>query len=732
MKKRRKTERWTHHRWKLLAVGAAMFVAAGCGDDSEPDPDPEGPASSAEHTLQPAASCDDVREHLADSVVKEAIDGLYGERYGVVVDEQMGNDDTAAEPEDGGADSGESSAEPDDYTDTNVQEEGVDEPDMVKTDGTHIYAIVDGALQILESWPPEDTEVLGRVDFDANVTPFSLFLDGDRAVVLSRQNDHVRYGEPEPGVDSPNTTDDDDFEELAFDGTRVSIFDVSDEQNPELTRQFEVEGRHVDARMIDGEVFLVTNSSLRDLSYWSLMDEDDSELEDLPERDWDTPQEELEQMREKARPILEDYFHDRVDEIDPEEWLPQHRIVEEDGDVVDDGSIYECTDLYLPGVNADLGVLNISAFDIDGGAELDSTGLVARGWEVYASQRNLYVAMSSRSWWWGPWGAGDQQNESHIHKFQLLGDDDPKYMASGRIDGWILNQFSMSEYDGYLRVATTDNRWEWDDDADEAVDEGGNHMIILKRQGDELIETGSVRDLAPTEQVHSARFMGDRGFMVTFFIVDPFYTFDLSDPYDPKMLGELEIPGYSSYMHPIGDDHLLAIGQDGDDDGMMTGVHLQVFDVTDMENPERTQHHTISTGSWSSWSEAMHDHHAFTYQPETGVLAIPINIRDDDDIFNGLILFEATVDGIEEIGRIDHEDLIAKWWCEEQQDDSVDDCSYDANDAGWFHWRSRMRRSIMMTGENGEEYVYSLSDVGMKVNDVFDVDTEYASVYLRD
>ena len=127
----------------------------------------------------------------------------------------------------------------------------------------------------------------------------------------------------------------------------------------------------------------------------------------------------------------------------------------------------------------------------------------------------------------------------------------------------------------------------------------------------------------------------------------------------------------------------------------------------------------------------MHNHHAFTYQPETGVLAIPINIRDDDDNFNGLILYSVDIDdGFEEIGRIDHDDLIEKWWCEEQGED-LDSCTYDSQQAGWFHWRSRMRRSIMMTGEDGDEYVYSLSDVGMKVNDVFDVDTEFASVYLK-
>ena len=708
-----------HNAWKLIAISAAVALATGCGVDEGGGGGSGSSSSSAEHTLTPVTDCDEVRDHMAASLTEEALDGMYRPyRYGPGLE----NDAADAPAEDGASgDSGESSSEPDDFTDTNVQEEGVDEPDLVKTDGTHIYTVVDGALRVLESWPPEDTEVLGQYDFQDNVHPDSLFLKDDRAVVLSRQYDRYRPTQPGADNDAPDdgTSDDD---ELAFSGTRITIFDVSDQTDPQVVRELEIEGSKVDARMIDGEVFLVTNSSLRILSWWTL----DDDIDGLPEREYDEDEEELEQMREDARPLLNDYFRDELDEMDVDEWLPRHRIADGDGNITVDDSLYECTDLYLPGVNAELGALNISSFDVDDADELETTGLVASGWEVYASQTNLYVAMSSRSWWWGPWGVGDQDNESHIHKFQLLGNNEPKYMASGVIDGWILNQFSMSEYNNHLRVATTDNRWEWDEQAGESVDEGGNHMIVLKREGDELVETGSVRNLAPTERIYSARFMGDRGFMVTFRFVDPFYTFDLSDPNDPKMLGELKIEGYSSYMHPIGENHLLTIGQDGDDTGMMTGVHLQIFDVTDMHNPERIAHNTISTGSWSSWSEAMHDHHAFTYQDTTGVLAIPINIRDDGDNFNGLILFEATVDdGIEEIGRIDHSDLIAEAWCNDNGMTYGDDCDYDP---GYYHWRSRMRRSIMMTGENDDEYVYSLSDVGLKVNDVFDVDTEYASV----
>ncbi len=712
MKCTRKIERSIIHRWSIVAVAATMTMALACGEgagEPDPDPDPDPPLPvEAEFTLSPAESCDDVRDHMADALTEDTLEWMYGSSWGFA---------EGAPAEDANDDGADSSEEPSEYTDTNVQEEGVDEPDIVKTDGTHIYTVADGALQIVKSWPADETELVGRYDLPANSRPISLFLVGDQVVVFSHMHTYY-YGTPDNGQPEP--------EDNPFRGTRVTFFDVSDRSSPEPYRDLEIEGNFVDGRMVDGKVFMVTNSFLRGVSSWGLIDDDVHE--ELPERTYEESDDELEEMREEARPILYEHLREAIGEMPSGEWLPRQRIVDESGEEILFGAVHKCTDLYLPGVSAELGVLNISSFDIADDAQLETTGLVARGWEVYASQQNLYVSMSSRSWWWGPWWGGDRENESHIHKFSLENDGEPDYLASGRVDGWILNQFSFSEYDGHLRVATTDNQWEWNPDLNESEDHGGNHLIVLKREGGELVETGSVRDLAPTERVYSARFMGDRGYMVTFFEVDPFYTFDLSDPENPKMLGELKIEGFSSYMHPIGDDHLLAIGLDGDENGMMSGVHLQIFDVTDMENPTRTHHHVISTGSWSSWSEAMHNHHAFTYQDRLGVLGVPVNIWENDERFSGLILFDATKDGIEEIGRVDHKDLVAQSWCE-QNDYDQDVCDYDPQ---YHPWTSRVRRSIMMSGAtDDEEYVYSLSGVGMKVNKTFDVDQDVASVILE-
>lgn len=752
MKKSEKTERWFR---PVLALGAAAVLTVGTGCEETEGPN-EADTARASFGLSPATSCEDVRDQVADAYAEQALQAMYRGYY--ELDGPVAMDDAMGDSAEVGGDGGATEA-PSEYTDTNVQEVGVDEPDFVKTDGTHIYAIADNSLQVLKSWPPEETDRLGRLDFPADVNPHSIFLKDDTVAVFSSiwggdyyddggelgvdvvtDEDEGSEGDTPPEPDSSETGEDtgdigmppqgdEDVEpdvdpsESYFSGTRITLVDVSDRANPEIIRQLDVEGHYVSARMIGSKAYMVSNSYLQNNLWWYL--EEASEIDGLPVRDDDTTPEELEVMREDARPLLQAFFREVLDDSEIEGLLPRRRIVDNDNEVVLSNSMYDCTDLYLPAVTAELGVLNISSFELDDKTSIESTGLLATGWQVYASQQHLYIAMSSRSWWWGWWG-GDRENESHIHKFHLDPSTTPQYVASGKVDGWILNQFSFSEHEGYLRVATTDNRWEANPQTGEVEDQGGNHVIVLEEEDGLLVETGSVRDLAPTERIYSARFLGEKGYIVTFRETDPLYTFDLSDPYDPQMMGELKIEGFSSYMHPLDENHLLAIGRDGDENGVMTGVHLQVFDVSDMTEPERIQHHVISTGGWSSDSEAMWNHLAFTYQPRLGVLAVPMNIWENDDQFTGLMLFKATTEEISEIGRIDHGDLASQNWC--LQAGEATDCT----PADYWQWWSQMRRSIMMSGDDEEEVVYSISSVGLKVNKTFEVDQELASVLWRD
>ncbi len=538
-----------------------------------------------------------------------------------------------------------------------------------------------------------------------------MFLKGDEVVTFASLSD---YSQDARG----------DYVEH-FSGTRINVLDISDRANPKLKRQLDVEGWYVNARMIDGDIYMISNTDLHlPFNVWDVA-YNDTLIEGLPEIEWDADAERIEELKNIARPTVRTWVARQMNGHSVVDMMPRKRIFDAQGNKVSETPMYKCTDIYLPAQITESGILNLTHVDLDkSSAPITATGLLANGWNVYSSQENLYIAMSSGSWWWG-WG--QRENTSHIHKFALdTTNGKPRYAASGEVDGWILNQFSMSEYDGHLRVATTDNDWTWDEATQESNVTGGNNLIILKEDQGQLVETGSVRDLAPGERIYSARMMGPRGYMVTFRQTDPLYTFDLSDPNDPKLEGELKINGFSSYMHPMGANHLLTIGQDANDEGQVSGVHLQIFDVTDMKNPVRTHQHKISTGNWSSWSEAMWDHHAFTYHPGRDVLAIPANIHEWDEAggenFSGLLLFNANEDGFSEIGRVDHSDMASTYYCAMHPNEDWA-CNPESENHIW--WTS-IRRSVFI-----EDYVFSFGDLGLKVNGLYSPDTEYASIMLR-
>ncbi|MBA2664681.1 MAG: beta-propeller domain-containing protein [Bradymonadaceae bacterium] len=717
--KTRKTDiaqSWFGKPWTMTAVvltGAALLSSA-CAEPGDRTGNNTTPPKtvSTEFALLPAQSCETVRERLIDATVEEVLKYRY-QNYGNFFNNTA--DDLAqpsSPPTEAGADR---DAAPDDFTETNVQEAGVDEPDIVKTDGKFIYTSHNDKLVIMKSWPADETEIVGSYKLGENIYASSLFLRGDKVAVFSTV---YEYNYDYNDYDGSGKSDRDSFY-----GTRITILDVSDRSAPKLDRQLDIEGWMLNARMIEGKVYMVSNSQVNvPFNIWEWTNVDDDAI---PAQEWDADAARLDELRNAARPVFKARISAAFAEVDVVDLLPRSRVSNSSGTVVATNPLYACTDLYLPQQVTSLGVMNISNFTLDDKSAIDSTGLLADGWLMYASKQNLYVAMSSRSWWWW-WGGGSQENESHIHKFELpAGNAKPRYMASGRVDGWMLNQFSMSEHDGHLRVATTDNQWDWDEAGSERIDDGGNNLIVLKQNNNVLEETGAVRGLAPGERIYAARMMGDKGYMVTFRETDPLYTFDLSNHNSPKMLGELKIEGYSSYIHPMGDKHLLTIGVDGDENGQMSGVHLQIFDVSDMAKPTRIHHHVISTGSWSSYSEALYNHHAFTYHADKKVLAIPASIYDGGEQFTGLMIFHASADdGISEIGRVSHGDLVSQAYCHDENRDWG--CSPDQ---GW-RWWSDMRRSIFMSGD-GQDFVYSLSSVGLKVNELYDPSVEIAQVLLR-
>jgi uncharacterized secreted protein with C-terminal beta-propeller domain len=268
----------------------------------------------------------------------------------------------------------------------------------------------------------------------------------------------------------------------------------------------------------------------------------------------------------------------------------------------------------LPDTYSGTSLLTVATFDLSAAAlgTGDPVSIAADGGIVYANGPSLYVANDQR-WrtYYSPTakrvGAVVQvPQRTQLFKFAIAGAAKPRYVAAGEVPGWLLNQYSMSEWDGRLRVATT---------ADDA-----SSVYVLEQRGGGLVEAGHVGGLGKGEKIHSVRFIGTAGYVVTFRQTDPLYTLDLSDPSAPKAVGELKITGYSAYLHPAGDGRLIGVGQEANEKGRVQGLQVSLFDVRNPAAPARlSQFQVPGTSSAAEW-----DPHAFLYWPATGLLVLPM------------------------------------------------------------------------------------------------------------
>ena len=617
--------------------------------------------------LQAVNDCNEARELLIEVGIERVLEYRYGNFW-------WGTD-----PWSGAEDGAGGSTVPTDYTTTNNQEQGVDEIDIVKTNGTHIFTVEEESLHGLSSWPAESTHEIAAVE--APDYAHGLFLRDDRVVIASR----VWYSE----------------EDFAFErgGTRLLVLDISTPESPVVVRTIDLEGWLSDARLIDGHLYAVLQST-NDLppEIWDLAW---SEEVALPDLEPDASEEERDRVLARAREILEPLVVEIMSRYEVASFLPWVRDQRSGQPDAEPEPLVGCSSLYAPAQPSTWSLLTTVHFDLDTDGPLSAVGLAAEGWTVYASAQSLYVAQTSQ-WLWD-WFWSTRGISTTIHKFVLdpASSEPVRYAASGEVSGWALDQFAMSEYDGYLRVATTEFDWWWGTTEDE---EQASSVTVLEDDGSGvLMPVGHVGGLGPGERIFAVRFLGDVGFVVTFEQIDPLFTLDLSDPTSPEVLGELEVTGFSSYLHPIGDEWLLAVGQEADENGRLIGLAVSVFDVRDLTDP-RLAHRYLIEGddqTWS-WSEALNDHHAFTYH--RGVLSFPIYVWSDDQRFSGLVVLAVDPqEGITELGRIDHSGL------------------------GTGEHPPRVRRSIYI-----EDRLFSISSAGVKVNDLYQPEIEIAAVPFKE
>ena len=565
-------------------------------------------------------------------------------------------------------------ADGDAFSTTNVQEVGVDEPDIVKTDGKHIVAVAEQRLYVIDVTGDEPV-LMDSISVDTGWVS-EIVMSDDRILVLGN-SDYYSVSEigardiaPSPWG-SPLTV--------------ITEIDMSDPSDLEIDRELFLDGNYLSARMVGDTVRVVLRAFPTGMEF------------EYPA----TSGLRAERDAERAnRAIIEDSTIDN--------WVPYYVMEDHRGGVstVTEGNLLACNQTFHPEEFSGFGMLTVLTVDLSEGIDPDkATGVMADGETVYASADSLYVATTR----WVDWqriedeDAFDEETEGYttaIHKFDISDPDETVYRASGDVPGHLLSQWSMSEHDGHLRVATTDagSWWGW------RTDESESFVTILEEDGGKLEQVGQVGELGVGEQIYAVRMMGDTGYVVTFRQTDPLYVIDLSDPTAPEVKGELKILGYSAYLHPIGDGLLLGVGQDATEEGRVLGTQIAVFDVSDPSSPDRLHKMTLEDGS----SEVEYDHRAFLHWPATGLTMVPIqrwswDEEKGEDFFAGAIGIKATREGIEKIDTVTH------------MEDGIE-----------YEWDAQIRRSVVI-GDS----VYTLSFKGLMKSDLETLDEQAFLVLSR-
>jgi uncharacterized secreted protein with C-terminal beta-propeller domain len=392
----------------------------------------------------------------------------------------------------------------------------------------------------------------------------------------------------------------------------VTIVNIADRAAPAIEATVETEGQLVTSRLIASALHVVVRVAPR-----------------LP-RPFDAPEVDEPTLDEMIPDLITEHSDGSSVARDIVEWNEAFRPEEPDGSLL----------------------TVVLTLNLDRPSEpVRSAAVVSNASTVYASSDSIYLTDGDYSF------DGEQRESTRIARLDLR-DEGAVLVGAGAVPGRLLNRFSLGEHDGYIRLATTTGH----------VSRGGdgsarNHVYVLELEDRELRIVGRLEDVAPGERIYSARFLGSRGFLVTYKNVDPLFTLDLSDPTTPRVVGELKVPGYSDYIHPLGSDHLLTIGKDTVDMGEFAwyqGVQLSVFDVSDFASPRRVDAEVI--GVRGTQSEALYEPHAFNYFAPIEMLAVPMTIYEDagpapsatgQRTFQGLCLYRVEPGaGIEPLGQI--------------------------------------------------------------------------------
>jgi hypothetical protein len=580
------------------------------------------------------------------------------------------------------------------HSETNVQVEGVDEADIVKTNGRFIYQLSGSELRVFQAFPADQTKLAAQVALEGS--PRGLFLDGDRLIVLQGvQGDDDGSPTFPIGIMSKRMGW---WRPDAF--TKVTTYDVS-AAVPVVQSELLVAGQFSDARRVGDSVRLVQRRELSfpAIQYWP------------NDVDYGT------QAYADAMRALESDALAKVAARPLADWLPKsYRLVPTATGVERVAIEPVCSDFLLPADTDDTGltsVVTLQLADTAAATRVQDTSLMVQAGVIYQSADNLYLTAYADSGCYELDGLEGQS--TRIHKLDVTAPDATRYVATGVVPGTIDDQFQLDEHEGYLRVATTTFKWALPTPAEQS---SSRLYVLGQAHGSRLEIVGQTPELAPGERMFASRMLGDRGFVVTFRQVDPLFTLDLSDPRAPHVVGELKIPGFSTYLHVLDDTHLFSVGQDFEVDGTTrNGTALSIYDVADLAHPRLT--HKSVVGSTHGYSDALYDHKAFTlYRPageREAILAIPFTDWDDavegdawwSSFKSSVKVFRVSAGGVLEVGEVDHTPFYAAKQSHE-----------------WSWWYApNVQRGLFI-----EQSLYTVSDAGLRVAALADPSSSTADV----
>lgn len=639
-------------------------------------------------TLEQAPSCSVFEDYVSDSLADLVLDvglvpcpGCFG--FLTETLEPGGVTDTA------------SAAGFSDFTGTNNQEAGVDELDQIEADANGNFYLIDGDhLVVANGLPPADLREIANLAIDSGSKAEGLLLDDDNDRLVVALSQQYGYTLSDPTFAPPDPY---------YPVTELLFVDVANPANPVVDRRLKIEGYRLAMRRIGSRVHLV--------SHWIPLlptpIAEDPVLADLVQRYQDEKSSnsgDADQTADEIRARIATLVATtQVDEVLPGLML------QDGAQGYVDISASDCTDVALPEVSLRLALTSVTSVDSDG-TDADSLTFVNDSWNVYASADHLYLSQLSSGWWW----RDRQRQQTAIYKIGI-GPASPQYLATGLVDGWAGSTFQFGEHDGFLRVVTS--RAEFDPAVD-AWRRDNNLYVLGDDNAGSLDVVGAVEGFGANESIFATRFLGDRAFVVTFRQIDPLFAFDLSIPQDPRLVGEVEIPGASTYIHPLDDTHLLTIAFDGGNNTLSGGFQLQIFDVQNLDDPRLVHRYapTLDADGFA-WTQATYDHLAFNYFPAAGTVTVPLQYYASsyDQQFSGFIAFSVSAtDGFAELGRIDHSDLARETYCVDSTGSVPPACS-----DGRYLEAANPRRSVSALYA-GDTYIYTLSNVGMKVSNAAD------------